>query len=644
MTFRQLIAALGRRLWIVLAVMIIAAVVAVFYVQRQDPNYESSTTVRMSPMMTQAILTGQLGGIGVDIDPSLITSDVILGPAETGLGEPAGSLNGAVQFGVLESVSTNSLIITATGSTSEEAQARAAAVQESYATYLQGVLESTKTTLQDRLAAATAQATGFQQQVAADPDDSIAANNLATSLASMSALTAQISDLENAGAPLTITSAAPPGESTNPAPWMVAGVALLCGLLAGAGLALLREHFDTRIRDEEEIEPLTQVPLLGVLANDRAVARKRQRLPAAVSERTALSEGIRSLRTSAQVMLPGGNGVLVITSVEPGDGKTFVSANLALSWARAGRRVIVVGGDMRRPELGSYFESATDGSGLGGLLLDSADGKRPPNQAQIAEALRPTPYRGLRVLPAGSDISEPADLLASAGLPRIIRYLAKLADIVVIDTPPALALADASELAAHADGVLVIATVGRTRRRMLADAVDSLRSNGAPLYGVVLNRVKRKLPKSYAAYYVNSRQTGRARKPSVAVQAGFAAVASTGAAVAVPAIDASAREDSLDGMFDPTLDDEFDNTDGSGYDDSLDEEFGLTAEPEFDGPADDGSVEFSHAADSGRLRRDHNASGHADGNDDVDAHSDGPDSGESHDEPGDPDEAEAAWR
>jgi capsular exopolysaccharide synthesis family protein len=515
-TFRQLSAALWRRLWIVLAVMIIAGAVAVFIVQKQTPNYESSTTVRMSPMMTQALLGGQLGGIGVDIDPSLITSAVVLDPATESLGEPKGSLEGAVSFSVLESVSTNSITIIATAPTADEAQNRAEAVQTSYGTYLQGVLDTTEATLQDRLSAVTGQATGFQQQVSADPDDSIAANNLATSLASMSSLTSQISDLQNAGSPLTITAAASPGASTNPGTLTVAAVALLCGLLAGVGIALLREQFDGRIREEEEIEPLTGVHVLGVLANDRAVARKRQRLPAAVSERTALSEGIRSLRTSAQVLLPGGRGVLVVTSVEPGDGKTFVSANLALSWARAGRRVIVVGGDMRRPELVNYFANAVDGPGLGGLLLDAADGKRPPNQGQIAEALRSTPFRGLRVLPAGTDIGEPADLLASAGLPRIVKYLAKLADIVVIDTPPALALADASELAAHADGVVVLASVGRTRRQMLADAVESLRANGAPLYGIILNRAKRKLPKSYAAYYVNSRSAPRPRGAAVA--------------------------------------------------------------------------------------------------------------------------------
>ena len=105
-------------------------------------------------------------------------------------------------------------------------------MQESYAAYLQGVLDSTKTALQDRLAAATGQATGFQQQVTANPEDSIAANNLATALASMSSLTAQITDLDNAGVPMTVTAAAAPGESTNPATWMVGGVAPLCGLLA----------------------------------------------------------------------------------------------------------------------------------------------------------------------------------------------------------------------------------------------------------------------------------------------------------------------------------------------------------------------------------------------------------------------------
>jgi polysaccharide biosynthesis transport protein len=508
-TAHQIFAALWRRKWIIVAVMVLAAIVAAVYLQRVTPNYESTATVRLSPTISQAASTGQLGtATAVDADPSVITSPKILDAAAKNLGEPAASLDGAISYAVVPSDGTSTvmqLTITASAPTAVEAQKRANAVVKSLATYYDGLVATTLASLQKQVADLQNQANQLQTQLTQNPGNTVIQSNLTDTLGQISTLRTQIAALQNAGGSVAVTSPAPPGSSTNPSLLIVVALALVCGLLAGAGVALIRDHFDERLRSEDEIEPLTGLAALGVLANDREVARRKLRLPAASAQRTALSEGIRSLRTTVQVLLPDAKGVIVITSVEPGDGKTFVSANLALSWARAGRKVILVGGDLRRPELGAYFANAADGRGLGGLLADSADGKRPPNQAQIAEALRPTPFRGLRVLPAGDDhFDEPADLLASASLERIIRYLGRLADIVVIDTPPSLALADASELAAYADGTLVLATINHTRRSLMVDTVDSLRANGVNVFGMVVNRSHRRLPKSYTSYYVSS--------------------------------------------------------------------------------------------------------------------------------------------
>lgn len=506
MTFRQILAVLWRRRWIIVIVTVIAAGVAVIYVQRMTPNYVSNATVRLSPIISQSVSTGQLGGVAVDVDPTLITSATILDPAAVALDSPAGSLVGAVTASQVAATTTGgsvSIEIAATAPTAEAAKARAEAVVKSFSAYLDSVVSSTVETLQKNLATATSQAVANQSQVAADPKDSIAASNLASALSTMSALNSQISTLQGSGATMSVTKAAPVGVSTNPSPWTVFAIALVCGLIAGVGIALIRDHFDERLREDDDIEALAMVPVLAVLANDRRVARRKERLPAASPARTALSEGIRSLRTSAQVLLPEGKGTIVLTSVEPGDGKTFISSNLALSWARAGRKVVLVGGDMRRPQLREYFDHEDDGEGLADLLLEAAEGKRPPTQARIAEALQATKYRGLRVLPPGSEAEEPADLLAGPGLERVMRFLARAADLVVIDTPPAFALADASELAAHADGTIIVVTVGRTRREMIAETAESLRANGANVIGVVVNRSRRRLPKSYASYYIN---------------------------------------------------------------------------------------------------------------------------------------------
>lgn len=514
-------AALWRRKWIIVAVTLLAAIVAGAYLARLDPNYKSSTTARASTFLTDSITSGSIAGVTADVDPSIIMTPTILEPAADAIGEPVAALASSVTYQVIEGLRTNNLEVTANGPTPTSAQERAKAVMQSYSDYVDTTIQTTLANLQASVAATTEQIRAYQSQLAANPNDPIAAQNLATALASLSGYNAQIVAIQNAGAPLTVTSPAAPGTSTNPSMLIVAALALVCGLLAGAGIALVRDFFDDRIRASDEVEPLTGVPAIAELANDRRVARKKMRLPAGSAERTALSEGIRSLRTTIQVMLPEGKGAVVITSVEPGDGKTFLSTNLAVSWARAGRKVILVGGDLRRGQLGSYFYGLNNVSGLGDLLSDAAAARRAPNQTQIIDALQSTSYRGLRIMPSGTTTDEPADLLGGRDLGRVIAHLVRSADVVVIDSPPALALADASELAAHSAGVILVATVNRTRRALLRDTVANLRANGIEVLGIVVNRSRRRLPRSYSSYYVDrgaARATAARQAPRPSAQ------------------------------------------------------------------------------------------------------------------------------
>jgi capsular exopolysaccharide synthesis family protein len=291
-------------------------------------------------------------------------------------------------------------------------------------------------------------------------------------------------------------------------PLLALSVALVAGLIAGIGIALIWDAFDDRLRGEDELEPLTGIPALGELANDKRMFRRGDWLPAASRKRTALNEGLRALRTTLQVLLPQANDVVVLTSVEPGDGKTFVSANLALAWARTGKRVVLVGGDLRNPSLGDYFGDAADGAGLTELLRATAVRKAAPTADAVEANLNRTKFRGLRILPSGTEPWDPADLLALDGLGTILDSLRSLCDIVVIDSPPAFALVDASLLAAHADGAVLVTSVRRTKRKLLVETVHALVGNGVTVLGIVANRSRRRIPKSYSAYYGASRTPG----------------------------------------------------------------------------------------------------------------------------------------
>lgn len=505
---------LWQRKMLIIVVVAVVMAVAVVYLQLQVKSYSSAASVRASVSVTDASLGGELGGVQVDFDPSTIISPKVLDQAAVLAGEPGTSLADSVSYEVEAGAKTNVYHITAEAASPETAQRRATAVVKAYSAYLQDQSDKALATLTTRQKAATERAINDQSLAAGSPDSSIAASNLASALSALGSLNNDIDGIKNSGSPLILLTAAPLGEFLGSSTLIVLAVALAAGLIAGIGIALIRDQFDNRLRGEYEIQTLTSLPSLGELSFDRSLARRNVVLPAAGRDQTELSEGLRSLRTSMQVLLPRQHAVVTFTSVEPGDGKTFVSANIALTWARAGKKVILVGGDLRRPMLGTYFGEAAEGPGLTELLQNDVTGDHPLGEDQIVAKLNDSGYPRLQVLPAGLDPADPADLLATSSLKKMIDLLRKLADIVIIDSPPAMTLVDASLLGEYADGVIILASVNGTDRSYLVETVESLRQNGVPVLGVVANRSRRALPKSYAPYYVHNGQPASSAEDS----------------------------------------------------------------------------------------------------------------------------------
>jgi capsular exopolysaccharide synthesis family protein len=513
-TLKQVVDVLLQRKWLILVVLFIAVGIAAVYLQVQAKSFTSTIAARTSVSVTTASLGGELGGVQVDFDPSTITSSKVLKPAAKTTGVSEAALSRAIAYDVQAGAKTNTIEITATAVTPNGAQREASAVLTSYTAYLQKQIESALATLSTRQQAATAKAISFQQAVTADPKSAIAAANLTSALSDLGELNNQIESIRDSGSPLTLLAAAPLGTPVGLSTFLVLALALTAGLIAGIGVALIRDQFDNRLRGEHEIEPLTSLPSLGELRYDRTLARRNEVLPAASGRQTPLGEGLRSLRTSMQVLLPRHGAAVVFTSVEPSDGKTFVSANIALTLARAGKKVILVGGDLRRPTLARYFGDTAGGAGLAELLHGATAANREEITPRVEASLKETDYAGLRLLPAGFDSTDAADLLAKSSLKDVVDTLRTLADIVIIDSPPAMALVDASLLAEHTDGVIILASVNRTNRSFLVETVDLLRQNGVTTLGVVANRSRRSLPRSYSPYYIRQDQTKPAGKPT----------------------------------------------------------------------------------------------------------------------------------
>lgn len=497
MTLRQVLEVIRQRWLLLLLTTMIVLGAAGAYVYLSPKVYASTAVVRYSLAASTLFDGGDgYGGIDLDVDPDFVKSQVVLAPAAAAIGDSAASLQAALTVELVEGVRTNRLAITATGSDPELSMDRANAVSDAYITHLQGQVDEALAAIEAELKLALDERSDAVSAAAKRPNDPVAQQQLSLALSRVLGLQNEVEGFQDSGPPAVLLQRALPGALQGPAAATILAIGLISGLLAGAGLALIREQFDDRLRNALSIEEAIEQPALGEISLIRHHDRKASALPAASPIATPFSESIRALRTSLLVLFPRPHSVIAVTSPQPGDGKTFVVANLAVSMARSGKNVILIGGDLRRPRLDQYFPASRNVAGFAEVILNDKD------PAAIEELLVSTQFDGLRVLPPGLSRSEPADLLAGDTLPRVIKRVASLADVVLIDTPPGLALTDPAIIGSLSSGVVVIASVNSTFRKHLIDTLRGLEINGASVAGVVVNRSRGSLPKTYGSYYL----------------------------------------------------------------------------------------------------------------------------------------------
>jgi non-specific protein-tyrosine kinase len=200
-----------------------------------------------------------------------------------------------------------------------------------------------------------------------------------------------------------------------------------------------------------------------------------------VQPRSPVSEAYRSLRTSIQFLsLDRPVQTIMVTSPGPEEGKSTTLANLAVTFAEAGREVLAVDCDLRRPSLHRLFALPNDRG------LTSAIGDEQP----LSDLILPTSVPHLRLLPSGPLPPNPSEILGSRRMDRIVESLRGLAEVILFDSPPTIAVTDASVLGARMDGVLVVVSAGKTKRDNALKAKSLLQKGNAKVLGVVLNNVK----------------------------------------------------------------------------------------------------------------------------------------------------------
>ena len=275
----------------------------------------------------------------------------------------------------------------------------------------------------------------------------------------------------------------------------------------------LRETADERVRSAQEIGRIAGLPVLAELPRDPNSRKDRSYLAVASSPRSPLSEAARSLRSSIELRdTDFRHPTILITSATAGEGKSLVSANLAAAYAVAGYRTVLIDADLRTPRLSTMFgtyparliSSHQAVHGLSSLVSAITTAGSDRATLEPAALLR-TPIDNLLFLPAGPEPANPAELLDSRAMSLLLTDLARIADIVIIDSPPLLPVSDAVGLARHVASVILVAAVGTSHRSALRRARQVLAAHPRVL-GVVANRVARTA--TYASY---ARPTPRRR-------------------------------------------------------------------------------------------------------------------------------------
>ena len=295
---------------------------------------------------------------------------------------------------------------------------------------------------------------------------------------------------------LPLGKAVLPSSPTSPNLKLNLALGGLVGLALGVAYAVIRRHLDRRIRKAAEIEQLFGVPVIGTLPVDHRLDQKSTILDAGTAVQVhdaggAMGEALRELRTNISFLdVDQPPRIIVVTSSVQSEGKSTVTANLAVTMAAAGENVVVVDGDLRRPTLVDVF-NLVPGVGVTDVLTGTAE---------LADVLQPWgALPNLSVLGSGRIPPNPSELLGSRAMKSMLNSLAEDA-IVLIDAPPLLPVTDAAVLSKVADGAIVVIRTGKTTQEQVGQSLGNLEKVKGRILGAVLNYVPTKGTDSYSYY------------------------------------------------------------------------------------------------------------------------------------------------
>lgn len=284
---------------------------------------------------------------------------------------------------------------------------------------------------------------------------------------------------------------------------LLAGVV---GLLLALGLIFLIEYLDDTLKSAAELDQAAGLPALGVVSHIGGKSY-HDKLISSTDLFSPATEAYRLIRSNIQFMaVDRPLKTILVTSATPEEGKSVTVANLGVVMAQAGLNTIIVDGDLRRPVQHVIFQVPQQALLLGGLTELLCN-----HEAEAGAYLRKTAIPNLQLVTSGTLPPNPAELLGSQRMSQVLAGFSELADVIIVDSPPAAVVADAAVLSARLDGVVVVVKAGRTRLSALRQAMTNLGQADARILGGVLNQVSQRQRQGYYYYYYHSRYASPAK-------------------------------------------------------------------------------------------------------------------------------------
>jgi non-specific protein-tyrosine kinase len=500
---REYLRIVRTRRWSIAFVTLLVVGAALAFSFRQTPVYEATSQVLVQAISSNP--TQPAPTLDLVTEQQLVSTPVVAQEASKILGGNQ-SIDALLNHVSVQVVSTSQILRITFSSTDPAFAAKAAnAFANGYIAYRNGQalrqINSVIADVQDRVSSTQADITEVEAQIAAaklPAKKAALSSQRDTLLARLGLLQEQLVSLQQTatvqqGGGQLVSSATVPTSPASPDHLKTGLLALVVGLALGVGLAFLRERLDDSIRTHHELERRLGAPVLGTIPRVPSW-RKRDDIHLITLEepKNPVSEAYRTVRTNLQFLASRRDlQTIVVTSCMAGEGKTATAANLAVVMAQAAKRVVLVSADLRRPRVHSFFEMSNE-MGLSSVLMGSI----PIWQA----ALDPL-VDNLRIVPSGPIPPNPAELLQSDRMEEILKQLKESADVIIIDTPPVLAVADASILGANADGTLFVVDADTASRAATAQARDQLENAGANVIGALFNKFDPSQAGGFPYYY-----------------------------------------------------------------------------------------------------------------------------------------------